>query len=146
VQLMTYKVVVGVDGSPHGDAALRWALADAEKHEGQVTAVFAWQVPFSSFPGLYDREALEKASKEFLIEKISKIAPKPPVPLLPLVAEGDPAESLLAASEDADILVLGVRGRSPLAGLLLGSVSQICAAAARCPVVLVKREDRLPRS
>ena len=51
---------------------------------------------------------------------------------------GDPAESLLAAAQDADLLVLGTRGRSPLAGLLLGSVSQICAAAARCPVVLVK--------
>jgi len=47
---MTYKVVVGVDGSPHSEAALRWALADAEKHGGQVTAVFVWQVPFSSFP------------------------------------------------------------------------------------------------
>ncbi len=141
MKLMTYKVVVGVDGSPHSDAALRWALRDAEKHGGQVTAVFAWQVPFSSFPGLYDREALEKASKEFVIEKVSAVAPKPSVPLLPLVAEGEAAESLLAAAKDADILVLGTRGRSHLAGLLLGSVSQICAAAARCPVVLVKRED-----
>jgi nucleotide-binding universal stress UspA family protein len=111
-----------------------------------VTAVFAWQVPFSSFPGLYDREALGKASKEFLIEKVSEIAPTPPVPLLPLVAEGDPAAALLAASEDADILVLGTRGRSPLAGLLLGSVSQICAAAAKCPVVLVKQSDQIPDS
>ena len=138
---MTYKVVVGVDGSPHSDAALRWALAEAARQQGQVTAVFAWQVPFSSFPGLYDREALEKASKEFLIEKISEVAPKPPVPLLPLVAEGDPAESLIAAAKDADVLVLGTRGRSPLPGLLLGSVSQNCAAAAPCPVVLVKRQD-----
>jgi len=138
---MTYKVVVGVDGSPHSDAALRWALADAEKHGGRVTVVFVWQVPFSSFPGLYDREALEKASKEFLIDKVSEIAPTPTVPLLPLVAEGDPAESLIAAAKDANVLVLGTRGRSPLAGLLLGSVSQNCAAAAPCPVVLVKKED-----
>lgn len=136
---MTYKVVVGVDGSAHGDAALRWALGNAEKHQGEVTAVFVWQVPFSSFPGLYDREALEKASKEFLIEKVSAIAPRPPVPLLPLVAEGDAAQALVVASEDADLLVLGTRGRSPLAGLLLGSVSQVCAAAAKCPVVLVKQ-------
>jgi len=135
---MTYKVVVGVDGSPHGDAALRWALADAEKHGGEVTAMFAWQVPFSSFPGLYDREALEKASMEFLIDKVSSIAPKPPVPLTPLVAEGDAAQSLITAAKGADLLVLGTRGRSPLAGLLLGSVSQLCAAAAECPVVLIK--------
>jgi nucleotide-binding universal stress UspA family protein len=136
---MTYKVVVGVDGSPHSEAALRWALVDAEKHQGEVTAVFAWQVPFSSFPGLYDREALEKASKKFLIDKVSEVAPKPTVPLLPLAAEGEAAESLIAAAKDADLLVLGTRGRSRVAGLLLGSVSQICAAAAECPVVLVKQ-------
>jgi nucleotide-binding universal stress UspA family protein len=136
---MTYKVVVGVDGSPHSEAALRGALADAEKHHGEVTAVFAWQVPFSTFPGLYDREALEQASKEFLIEKVSAIAPKPEVPLLPLVAEGDAAEALITAAKEASLLVLGTRGRSRLGGLLLGSVSQICAAAAECPVVLVKQ-------
>lgn len=138
---MTYKVVVGVDGSPHSDAALRWALADAGTHGGQVTAVFVWQVPFSSFPGLYDREALEKASKEFLIETVSAVAPHPAVPLLPLVAEGDPAEALIAAAQDADVLALGTRGRSRLGGLLLGSVSQQCAAAAACPVVLIKKQD-----
>jgi nucleotide-binding universal stress UspA family protein len=135
---MAYKAVVGVDGSPHSEAALRWALADAQTHDGQVTALFVWQVPFSSFPGLYDREALEKASKEFLIERVSAVAPKPPVPLLPVVAEGDAAEALVIASEDADLLVLGTRGRSPLRGLLVGSVSLQCAAAARCPVVLIK--------
>ena len=142
---MTYKVVVGVDGYPNSEAALRWALADAEKYQGEVTAVFAWQVPFSSFPGLYDREALEKAAKEFLIEKVSAVAPRPAVPLLTVVAEGDPAESLVAAAQDADVLVLGTRGRSPLAGLLLGSVSQICAAAAACPVVLVKHRESTGR-
>jgi nucleotide-binding universal stress UspA family protein len=135
---MAYKVVVGVDGSANSEAALRWALADAEKHDGQVTALFVWQVPFSSFPGLYDREALEKASKEFVIEKVSDVAPTPTVPVLPLVAEGDAAEALVVASEDADLLVLGTRGRSTLAGLLVGSVSLQCAAAARCPVLLIK--------
>ena len=94
-----------------------------------------------SFPGLYDREALEKAAKEFLIEKVSSIAPTPAVPLLTVVAEGDTADALITAAKDAQLLVLGTRGRSPLAGLLLGSVSQTCAAAAPCPVVLVKKED-----
>jgi len=59
---MTYRVVVGVDGSPHGDAALRWALEEADKHDGgEVTAVYAWQVPFVSIPGAFDRDELEKA-------------------------------------------------------------------------------------
>ncbi len=135
---MTYSIVVGVDGSPYGDAALRTALAEAEEHGGQVTAVFAWQVPFSSFPGLFDRAELEQAAKEFLIERVSAVAPSPKVPVLPLVAEGDPAEALVSAAKDADLLVLGTRGRSRLAGFLLGAVSARCAAAAACPVLLVK--------
>lgn len=139
---MTYRIVVGVDGSEHSNAALRWALAEAEAHsDGMVTAVLSWQVPFLSFPGAFDREELEKAYKAFLIETVSAIAPKPAVPLETLVAEGDPTESMVEASKDANLLVLGIRGRSPFAGLLLGSVSQGAAATAHCPVVLVKRTD-----
>jgi len=63
------------------------------------------------------------------------------VPLQNVVAEGDPAEALLIASQDADLLVLGTRGRSTFAGMVLGAVSQRCAAAARCPVVLVKAAE-----
>ncbi len=113
---MTYNIVVGVDGSEYGDAALRMALAEAEEHHGQVTAVFAWQVPFSSFPGLFDRAELEQVGKKFLTEKVSAVAPSPKVPLLPLVAEGDPAEALITAAKDANLLVLGTRGRSKFAG------------------------------
>ena len=136
---MTYRIVVGVDGSEHGEAALKWSLAEAEAHQpAELTAVFAWEVPFLSFPGAFDRDELEQAGKEFIVEAVSKVAPTPPVPLVTLVAEGDPAASLIKASEDADLLVVGTRGRSPWAGLLLGSVSQRCAAGAACPVALIK--------
>ena len=139
---MTYRIVVGVDGSEHSNAALRWALAEAEQHSGSiVTAVLAWQMPFLSFPGAFDREELQKTYKDFLIETVSAIAPRPAVQLETVVAEGDPTESLVEASKGASLLVLGIRGRSPFAGLLLGSVSQGAAASAHCPVVLVKRSD-----
>jgi nucleotide-binding universal stress UspA family protein len=136
---MTYRIVVGVDGSAHGDAALRWALQEAEAHNnGEVTAVFAWQVPFLSIPGVFDRGELEQAGKDFLVGRVSAIAPSPKVPLMPLVAEGDPAEALVTASREADLLVIGTRGRSPFMGALLGAVSLRCAAGAYCPVTLVK--------
>jgi nucleotide-binding universal stress UspA family protein len=131
-------MVVGVDGSAHSGAAVRWAIDVAEFRRAEVTAVFAWQVPFLSFPGAFDRDELERASKEFIVDTVSRIVKTPPVPLLTLVAEGDPAASLIGASKGADLLVVGTRGRSPWSGLLLGSVSQRCAAAASCPVVLVK--------
>ena len=122
-----------------GETALRWSIAEAQAHDGgELTAVFAWQMPFVSFPGAFDREELEQAGKEFIVNFVSRVAPTPPVPLITLVAEGDPAASLIEASDQADLLVVGTRGRSPWAGLLLGSVSQRCAAGAACPVVLIK--------
>jgi nucleotide-binding universal stress UspA family protein len=139
---MSYRVVVGVDGSAHSEAALKWALADAKNHSGQVTAIFAWQVPFLSFPGAFDKDGLEKAAKDFLNDTVSAVAPRPAVPLETVVAEGDPTQALVEASKGADLLVLGIRGRSPFAGLLLGSVSQGAAATAACPVVLVKVTDQ----
>ncbi|MGO8887296.1 MAG: universal stress protein [Streptosporangiaceae bacterium] len=136
-------IVVGFDGSPHSSAALRWSLSEAKIHSGEVTGMFCWQMPFLSFPGLFDRQELENTYKEFLIKAVSDIVPTPEVPLRTLVAEGDPTESLIAGAREhqADILALGIRGRSPFKGLLLGSVSQGCAASAPCPVILIKVTD-----
>jgi nucleotide-binding universal stress UspA family protein len=139
---MTYRIVVGIDGSADSNVALRWALNEAECHSGMVTAVLAWQVPFVSFPGAFDRDELEEAYKNFLLQTVSGIAPKPAVPLETLVAEGDATEAMVEASRGASLLVLGIHGRSRFAGLLLGSVSQGAAATAHCPVVLVKVTDQ----
>lgn len=138
---MRYKIVAGIDGSDDSDAALRWALATAEAHDGEVIAVFAWQMPFVSNPAAFDRAELEQDAKDFLVNQVSQVAPAPPVPLTSLVAEGDPAESLVMASRDADLLVIGARGRSTFLGVALGGVSLRCAVAARCPVTLVKVTD-----
>jgi nucleotide-binding universal stress UspA family protein len=134
-----YKIVVGVDGSPHSNAALRWSLDQALKASGQVTALFSWQVPFVSIPGAFDRAELEEGYRDFLVKTVSDVEPSPEVPLETVLSEGDPTEALVTAALGADLLVLGIRGRSPAAGLVLGSVSQSCAAIASCPVVLVKR-------
>jgi nucleotide-binding universal stress UspA family protein len=140
---VSYQIVVGVDGSPHSIAALRWSLDQAASQRGSVRAVLAWQVPFVSIPGAFDRAELEQGYRDFLIRTVSEVVPAPEVPLDAVLAEGDPAQSLVTAAADdaADLLVLGIRGRSPIAGLMMGSVSQACAASAPCPVVLVKRPE-----
>jgi len=122
---VSYRIVTGFDGSAHSAAALRWSLAEAAGRSGEVTAVFCWQLPFLSFPGIFRREELQRSYQDFLVRSVSEIEPAPRVPLRTLVAEGDPTESLIAAARDADadILAAGIRGRSPFAGLLLGSVS-----------------------
>lgn len=136
---MTYKVVVGVDGSPHSAAALRWAISEAAEHDGEVMAVLAWQMPFVSIPGGFGRDELEQSYKDYLVSTISEVAPSPPVPLVSVIAEGEPTESLIEAAKDAHLLVLGTKGQSRYAGLMLGSVSAACAANAPCAVVLIRR-------
>ncbi len=139
---MSYQLVVGIDGSPHAVAALRWAVNDATEHrDGAVTAVLAWQEPFVSIPGAFDRDELEQGYKALIVKTVSEAAPSPAVPLTSLVAEGDPVESLIQAAKDADLLVLGTRGRSRFRGLMLGSVAAACAASSPCPVVLVREGD-----
>ena len=108
-----------------------------------MTAVLAWQVPFLSFPGAFDRDELEEVYKNYLIETVSGITPNPAVPLETLVAEGDPTESLVEASKARR--PAGARHPGPdtrFRGLLLGGVSQGAAATAHCPVVLVKVTDQ----
>jgi nucleotide-binding universal stress UspA family protein len=61
------------------------------------------------------------------------------------VAEGDQAETLVAAATGADHLVVGTRGRSPFIGVVLGSVSLRCAASAPCSVTLVKLQAEEPK-
>ncbi len=142
---MTYRLVVGIDGSPHSAAALRWAISDAvQHHDAAVTAVLAWQVPFVSIPGAFDRDELEQGYQALVVKTISETVPSPPVPLTSLVAEGDTIESLIEAAKGADLLVLGVKGRSTFRGLLLGSVAAACAASSPCPVVLVRQSDLWP--
>lgn len=135
---MTARIVVGVDGSEHSDEALRWAVSTATQLGAEVHAIFSWQQPFVSVPGAFGHDELERAAKQFLIGRIADVAGSATVPVIPVVAEGDPSEVLEVASREADLVVVGVRGRSPFVGLVLGAVSQRVAATAVCPVVLVK--------
>lgn len=52
--------------------------------------------------------------------------------------EGQPAAVLLKEAEQADMIVVGSRGRGGFANLLLGSVTQQVVHHAPCPVVVVR--------
>ncbi|WP_029934572.1 universal stress protein [Sphingomonas sp. UNC305MFCol5.2] len=54
-----------------------------------------------------------------------------------IAAWGDPAETILDSARDAEMLILGRRGRGRLTGLLLGSVSQKLVSLAPVPVIVV---------
>jgi nucleotide-binding universal stress UspA family protein len=64
-------------------------------------------------------------------------AAEPDLEILGGLVEDRPATALLSAARDAELLVVGSRGRGGFAGLLLGSVSAQCVHHAPCPMVVV---------
>ncbi|MGJ7906558.1 universal stress protein [Actinopolyspora sp. H202] len=140
----TYRITVGVDGSPASKAALRWAVRQAELTGGEITTVIAWE-----YPPIYgwevptgadlDRDAartLNAVIMEILGEETSVLPHRE-------VVQGHPARALLDVANEtaAALIVVGNRGHGGFTGALLGSVSQHCVAHARTPVVVVRAEQ-----
>lgn len=139
------RVVVGVDGSPASYEALRWAVRHARTVGAVVEAVHAWETPSSAGwagPVIEPDFDAEQARRLFA-EALSTAFPgERPAELRERLIEGDPSEVLIRASEGAELLVVGHRGRGGFARAMLGSVSQRCAQHASCPVVVVRhRKD-----
>ena len=141
------RIVVGVDGSHGSQAALRWALAQAQLTGATVEAVAAWQSPamigysYGWMPTPYEGESIAGAAEKVLAETVADLAGARDRTRT-TVTEGPPAQVLLKAAAGADMLVVGSRGHGAFAGMLLGSVSQHCIQHAPCAVVVIPDEDK----
>lgn len=133
------RIVVGVDGSPPSEAALRWALADAALRHGGVQVVHSWEPMVLYGPVIgadpYDVEAVEASAERLVDDMVTAAAPT--VPVERTVVAGGPASSLLEAAKDADLVVVGRRGLGGFGRLLLGSVSDHVVRHAAATVVVV---------
>ncbi|WP_030270954.1 universal stress protein [Streptomyces sp. NRRL B-24484] len=141
----TPRIVVGVDGSPTSEEALRWAVRQAALVGGTVDAVIAWAYPSGyGWPApILDGFDFEDNARRCLaqaVTKVTKVTGGAPGGALvrQLVVQGHPAAVLLDASEGADLLVVGNRGHGGFTEALLGSVGQHCVHHGRCPVVVVR--------
>lgn len=137
-------IVVGVDGSRHGGEAFRWALHEARLYGARIRAVHAWSIPPLTIPGLaratveHVNEELSSSAAQVLHDAVELAGDDASdVDVEQVVVKGQAAEALLRASSGADMLVVGSRGHRPLAGTLLGSVSQQCLHHAPCPIAIV---------
>jgi nucleotide-binding universal stress UspA family protein len=137
------RVVVGIDGSPLSLGAARFAFAEARRLGRGVTAVHTWLQPVASghdtfVPMVTDLDALQRENEALLSESLADLlADCPDVDVRKVTVQNTPAAALIEASMDARLLVVGSRGRSPFAGLLLGSTSQAVLHRAGCPVAIV---------
>lgn len=136
------RIVVGVDGSEASDAALGWALEQARRTGDEVQVVYAWHYPeigelLTANPFELQHDELQADAAAQLRHAVDRVGVPPGVRIDPVLAMGRAGEVLLRAASDADLLVVGTRGRGGVTGLLLGSVSQHCVQHAPCPVVVV---------
>jgi len=142
------RIVVGVDGSPGSEEALRWATGQAGLTGARVEAVSAWQYPMVfGFTHAYvpdQGEILPELTRENLDKTVAAVVggKEPGVEVVRLVVQGHAAEMLLRTAAGADLLVLGSHGHGTLAGMLLGSITQHCVHHAPCPVVVVPSTRR----
>ncbi|AIJ23752.1 universal stress protein [Amycolatopsis methanolica] len=127
-------IVVGVDGSAGSAAALRFAADEAARTGREVVAVHAWSYP----GGGATADAVFTAHRRALGEMVDRAhRDQPDAKIRPEVTEGEPAQVLLSAAEDAAMLVLGSHGYGRLMRALVGSVGAQCLRRAHCPVVIV---------
>lgn len=139
------RIVVGVDDSSHGRAALAWAYAQAKLRGANLEIVHAWDYPYQGprtsvtvpkdLMQLDAAEELEAVVRDLVVDESDGVA------VHAGLVEGGAAEVLINASNDAELVVVGSRGRGGLASKLLGSTSHAVVQYANCPVVVIRVPD-----
>ncbi|WP_246021275.1 universal stress protein [Arthrobacter echini] len=137
-----HGIVVGVDGSDQSTCALLWAAAEAEERRTPLYVVTAYTVPVfaaSSMDAGYatvDDDVIRDSARTVLDAALSHLEGRD-LDVQPRIETGDAAGVLLDLSEQAELMVVGSRGRGGFVGRLLGSVSSALPAHAKCPTAII---------
>jgi nucleotide-binding universal stress UspA family protein len=136
-------VVVGVDGTKLSEAALEFAFAEAQERDTELVAVHAWmdflEDAFPATVAAFEVPTLAREAKDTLTERLAGWQKNyPDVQVTREVVRGRPTQALLRFADEAQLVVVGSRGRGGFRGLLLGSTSQHLLRHAPCPVAVVR--------
>jgi nucleotide-binding universal stress UspA family protein len=140
------KIVVGVDGSRGSLHALDWAYEEALVAGAELIVVHGWVYPYvGARTGVSEpRSQMQLDAMEELTTSLDSLGSRLNAGLVqihPKLTEQAPAEALLEESKDADLVVVGSRGRGGLRSLLLGSVSRTVVHHATCPVAVIRATE-----
>jgi nucleotide-binding universal stress UspA family protein len=140
---MTPCILVGIDGSPAAETALRFAGEEARLRGLSLRIVCAWEPSVASYLGEAfvatpdGFQAAEHHAEEVLRAALAGLPTDVANQAEALSVEGHPATVLVEQARNAELLVVGSRGHGAASSLLLGSVSQSIAHHAPCPLVIV---------
>jgi nucleotide-binding universal stress UspA family protein len=142
-------IVVGVDGSEGAAHALEFAIKEAAVRGARLRLVSAWEIPASVLASVVASKEFYEEFRENAVAVVREAAARvaelePKVEHEEIVVEGQAAKTLLANSEDAELLVVGRRGHGSFREMLLGSISRQVVVHAKCPLVIVPQppQDR----
>ena len=133
------KIIVGVDGSPSSNAALEWAAQEAELRGSTLELIHAWNYPNLGYGGYVAvLEDFEKDAAALLDEVVASVRKNyPSLKLVSSLIQGPTAQTIMDRAKEADMVVVGSRGRGGFSGLLLGSVGQQLVHHCPAPVVII---------
>jgi nucleotide-binding universal stress UspA family protein len=139
-------VVVGIDGSSTSEAAVATAFDEASWRGADLVAVHSWIENAADAdllrPGDAGWAKIEQNEEEVLAERMAGWQEKyPDVAVRRVLTQGKPAERLLEHAVNAQLIVVGSRGRGGISGMLLGSTSQALIYHATCPLLVVRPTD-----
>ncbi|ARF53345.1 universal stress protein [Streptomyces gilvosporeus] len=132
------RIVVGADGSTHSQAALAYAVQEASLRGAQLQAVHAWSYPGPEAAVSAVQAAAEKHRQSLEEWLVPLREAHPDVEVVEELAHEAPALALARASDRADLMVVGSRGRGGFRGLALGSVSHALLQFSQCPLAVIR--------
>jgi nucleotide-binding universal stress UspA family protein len=132
-------VLVGIDGSSASELATAIAFDEAARRNVGLVALHAWSdSDVSEWPGI-DWPATQAMAEEVLAERLAGWQEQyPDVPVSRAVVCDKPARQLVQRSADAQLVVVGSRGRGGFAEMLVGSVGEAVAQMAQVPVIVAR--------
>lgn len=133
------RMIVGVDAGDQGPDVVRVALRYGEAMGAEVEIVHVYEPPVVyDLGGAVDVPLLERAERGAVEAQLEGVGDPDQVAVTWLT--GNPARALvdIAEQREADLIVVGNRGRGELASLLLGSTSHTVIQTAPCSVLVVK--------
>jgi nucleotide-binding universal stress UspA family protein len=145
-----HGIMVGIDGSAESDAAVRWAAHDAAIRGLPLTVVHVESpaaATWSQAPVLEESAGEQLAEGRSLLAHASTIARDAIADTAQvhitgeLLSSATPVPTLVEQSKDAELIVVGSRGRGALSRSILGSVSAGLISHAHCPVALIRHDD-----
>ena len=134
------RVVVGVGGYETSLPALDWAIDEADILGGELIVVHAWSYPYGTETAV-GRDFIRVDAATEMDRSVEHARMRGGGAVEGRLAEADAADELVRAAEEADLLVVGTRGRGGLRSILFGSVSSDVICRAACPIVVVRQPD-----